>query len=60
MIGNCCKIATVLINLLIWENHANSTGLVCLLFCLACTYFYKQAPMRRDAKTEVGADKGTN
>ena len=49
VIGNCCKIGTVLINLLIWDNHANSIGLACLTFCLGCSYFYQQAPMRKDA-----------
>lgn len=50
VIGNCCKVATVCINLLIWENHANAIGIASLLFCLFCAYFYQQAPMRRDLK----------
>lgn len=48
VIGNCCKIATVIINLLIWDQHANTTGIFCLLCCLGCAYFYKQAPLRKD------------
>jgi GDP-mannose transporter len=58
VIGNCCKVATVCINLLIWENHANAIGVVSLLFCLFCTYFYQQAPMRREIKRiDTGADQ---
>jgi len=52
VIGNCCKIGTVAINLMIWDNHANVTGLCCLFACLACSYFYQQAPMRRDGKKQ--------
>ena len=57
VIGNCCKIATVCINLLIWDNHAQPIGIACLVFCLVCSYFYQQAPMRRDsAKKEGGSN----
>lgn len=52
VIGNCCKIATVVINLLIWDKHAEPQGLACLVFCLACAYFYQQAPLRKDIKAE--------
>uniref|UniRef100_A0A7S2WVQ0 Sugar phosphate transporter domain-containing protein n=1 Tax=Rhizochromulina marina TaxID=1034831 RepID=A0A7S2WVQ0_9STRA len=47
VIGNCCKIATVIINLCIWDRHANPTGIIALLCCLLCAYFYKQAPLRK-------------
>ena len=50
VLGNCCKIVTVLINLTIWEQHAGPTGITCLVFCLGCAYFYKQAPKRSDVK----------
>jgi GDP-mannose transporter len=56
VIGNCCKIGTVLINLLIWDNHANATGLACLAFCLACSYYYQQAPMRKDSLKQGGSN----
>jgi len=54
VIGNCCKIGTVVINSLIWENHASPTGLACLGLCLVCTAFYSQAPMRRAEKGPSG------
>ena len=50
VLGNCCKIVTVLINLVIWDHHAGPEGIVCLLFCLGCAYFYKQAPKRAEVK----------
>lgn len=50
VIGNCCKIATVLINVAIWNLHATNSGLACLFICLACATFYKQAPLRKELK----------
>lgn len=47
VIGNICKIGTVLINLMIWDRHANPIGLTALICCLLCAYMYKQAPMRK-------------
>jgi GDP-mannose transporter len=46
VIGNLCKIGTVVINLMIWDKHASSTGLLFLLMCLASAAFYQQAPLR--------------
>ena len=50
VIGNTCKLITVLANLLIWDKHASNAGLVCLLGCLGAAYFYKQAPMRHSQR----------
>jgi len=46
IVGNACKLLTVVVNQLIWDLHANSVGVASLLFCLVCAYFYEQAPMR--------------
>ena len=46
VLGNVCKINTVIINLLIWDKHTNLAGLCALMICLVCAYFYKQAPLR--------------
>jgi len=51
IIGNVCKILTVIMNQLIWDLHANFIGVCALLFCLACAYFYRQAPMRKELST---------
>ena len=48
IIGNACKIITIVINSTIWANHASPTGIGCLLISLAGTYFYQQAPMRKE------------
>lgn len=54
IVGNVCKLLTIVINVMIWDKHASSFGILCLLFCLGAAFFYKQAPMRADAKTDEG------
>jgi len=54
VVGNVCKLATVLINFMIWDKHANVQGTVCLFTCLLAAYFYEQAPLRT---TEPEEDK---
>ena len=44
--GNLCKILTVVVNILIWDKHASTTGLAFLFVCLASAAFYRQAPLR--------------
>ena len=46
VVGNACKILTVLINRFIWDKHANNIGLFCLGICLLSAYYYKEAPKR--------------
>lgn len=48
LLGNVCKILTVIINFLWWDKHANVSGVCALVLCLICAYFYKQADMRKD------------
>mmetsp|Transcript_9933 Transcript_9933/g.15987 ORF Transcript_9933/g.15987 Transcript_9933/m.15987 type:complete len:321 (-) Transcript_9933:257-1219(-) len=47
VVGNSCKIITIIINRCIWDKHATNQGLVFLLLCLLCAYYYKQAPKRK-------------
>lgn len=53
VIGNCCKLVSVIINLMIWDKHASNLGLAALFCCLLAAYFYKQAP-ERPLKTTSG------
>ena len=52
VIGNMCKVITVIINFFIWDKHANGYGLAALGLCLVCAYFYKQAPRREDVQQD--------
>jgi len=51
IIGNICKVLTVLINFFLWDKHANAYGFCALGLCLVCAYFYEQAPRRRETDT---------
>ncbi|KAJ1456882.1 hypothetical protein M885DRAFT_516441 [Pelagophyceae sp. CCMP2097] len=48
VLGNMCKVATIGINVALWDKHASPFGIGCLLFCLAAAYTYRQAPLRED------------
>jgi len=52
VIGNVCKILTVLINISIWDKHASPLGLAALLLCLAAAAAYQQAPFRQQILEE--------
>lgn len=51
VIGNTCKVITVILNVLLWDLHASPKGLASLGVCLIGAYLYKQAPLRADSKT---------
>lgn len=46
VVGNVCKLITILLNFMVWDKHANLVGISCLVCCLGAAYFYEQAPMR--------------
>ena len=48
ILGNVCKVLSIVINVMIWDKHATPFGILCLLFCLVAAYFYQQAPLRRE------------
>lgn len=60
IIGVMNKCLTILLNYMVWDNHAKPAGIACLFLCLVGGSVYKQAPMkelRRHAKiTTVGSD----
>ena len=47
VVGNVCKILTVLINISIWDKHASPLGLTALLVCLAAAATYQQCANSR-------------
>uniref|UniRef100_A0A7S0LP39 Sugar phosphate transporter domain-containing protein n=1 Tax=Coccolithus braarudii TaxID=221442 RepID=A0A7S0LP39_9EUKA len=57
VIGNVCKVLTVLINVTIWDHHASPIGLGCLSVCLFGAGLYQQAPTRvaREADARLSA-----
>jgi len=47
LIGVLNKCATVLVNLMIWDQHASPVGIASLFVCLVGGTFYQQAPYRK-------------
>lgn len=55
IIGNVCKLLTVLINVSIWNKHATPIGIFFLCICLVAAFLYKPSPMRKEAYQPVGS-----
>ena len=47
VVGVVNKMLTVLVNVLMWDEHASSTGIASLLLCVLGGAFYQQAPLRK-------------
>lgn len=47
LIGVLNKCMTVLVNLMIWDQHATPTGIAFLFLCILGGSFYRQAPLRK-------------
>jgi GDP-mannose transporter len=52
LIGVLNKCFTILLNMMIWDQHAPIGGVMSLLICLVGGSIYQQAPMRADYKLE--------
>lgn len=55
LIGVINKCLTVIVNSLIWDQHAKPGGIFCLFICIVGGLIYKQAPMRSLGKIEPPA-----
>jgi GDP-mannose transporter len=53
IIGVMNKMFTVLVNVVIWDNHASPIGIASLAACLAGGSLYQQAPLRKDVSLET-------
>ena len=52
IVGNMCKVATILVNTVIWDQHSDSMGIVALMMCLGSGALYSQAPLRSSTYQE--------
>ena len=55
LVGVMNKCLTVLLNLVVWDQHAPPGGVVCLLICLGGGMLYRQAPMRTLSSSKLVA-----
>lgn len=46
LIGVMNKFLTILLNVLLWDQHATTKGILSLLLCLVGGSFYEQSPLR--------------
>jgi len=53
LIGVMNKCLTVLLNMLVWENHAPPLGIASLFLCLVGGSLYRQAPMRPTSRSSM-------
>lgn len=60
IVGVMNKCLTIVLNFMVWDNHARPAGIACLLLCLLGGSVYKQAPMKSTTRyhelTTVGGD----
>jgi len=63
LVGVMNKCLTILLNILVWDQHASAMGICCLGVCLIGGSMYRQAPMRKqkslDARQAVALDNGS-
>jgi len=52
VLGNVCKVLTVVVNCMIWDKHSNMYGLAALFISLGASAFYQQAPMRSKVESQ--------
>lgn len=56
LIGVMNKCLTIMLNLVIWDQHAPPGGIVCLFICLVGGMLYRQAPMRSSLTSKLVAN----
>eukprot|EP00929_Paragymnodinium_shiwhaense_P064925 TRINITY_DN325_c0_g3_i1.p1 TRINITY_DN325_c0_g3~~TRINITY_DN325_c0_g3_i1.p1 ORF type:complete len:542 (-),score=125.36 TRINITY_DN325_c0_g3_i1:26-1651(-) len=56
VVGNVCKVMSVLGNVFIWDHHATQAGLMWLSMVMGCSALYQQAPLRKDS-AQAAAEK---
>lgn len=52
IVGNMCKVGTILVNTLIWDQHSEGMGIAALMLCLGSGALYSQAPLRSSTYQE--------
>ncbi|CAB9521538.1 mannose transporter GONST3 [Seminavis robusta] len=50
IVGVMNKCLTILMNYMVWDNHAKPAGIACLFLCLVGGSVYQQAPMRASTR----------
>lgn len=57
LVGVVNKFLTVLLNVVIWEKHSSTLGLISVCICLLAGSAYQQAPRRDDTRKQDNDQK---
>ena len=57
LVGVVNKFLTVLLNVVIWEKHSSTLGLISVCICLLAGSAYQQAPRRDDTRKQENDQK---
>lgn len=50
LVGVVNKFLTVLLNVIVWDKHSSTLGLISVCACLLSGSFYQQAPLRNEVR----------
>ena len=50
LVGVMNKLLTVVVNIIIWDQHSSAMGLMWLLLCIVAGSIYQQSPVRQEKK----------
>jgi len=53
VVGNVCKVLSIMVNVLLWDRHATRSGLQWLSVVIFSSAIYKQAPLRKEHQDEA-------
>jgi len=53
VVGNLCKVISIIVNVVIWDKHASTVGLGALTACIVGSASYRQAPLRDPEPNKV-------
>ena len=53
VVGNVCKVMTIVASAVIWGQHVTAYGMASLLACLVAATFYEQAPLVSEQKASL-------
>jgi GDP-mannose transporter len=60
VVGNICKIATVMLNVAVWDQHATPLGFAALSVTLGAAFYYAPAPFRAVEMKEAKLKRSTS
>lgn len=57
LVGVVNKFLTVLLNVVLWDKHSTTAGIISVCVCLGAGTLYQQAPRRDEARKQQEAER---